>query len=335
MKPSRRQFSQLIASGLCSVGLGSWGCSSSETTTPTPNTGNTTTDKKGNSLIRMVHNDWLSANLNDEVARILLTEQLGYTVEYVPLGTKDQWPSLAKGESHVSLELWPSGHTERITQYIDTEKTVENGGALGPVAKKGFYMPTYTANKYPGIRKWESLKDPTMSAVFKTPDSGLKGRLLSGDPTWTNIHDQLITNLGLNLVTINAGSEELELKEVASSYEKQADVLFYFWTPHWIFNLYDLTAVEFPAYSATCYQKKDAKGIDCDYPSETLTKIMWSDFKNYAPLAYQFLKNMNYETKSQIQMMGTVEISKQSVEQSARKWVDENKTIWTAWLPAV
>src|SRR5438067_2219358 len=60
-------------------------------------------------VIRLAHNDWLGANMNDAIAKILLEEKLGYAVDLVTSDTSGQWPSLASGALHVALEVWPSG----------------------------------------------------------------------------------------------------------------------------------------------------------------------------------------------------------------------------------
>ena len=63
----------------------------------------------------------------------LLRNQLGYPVEIIALDEQAQWDALAAGDADASLEVWPSGHGERIAQYIDEQKVVENGGELGVV----------------------------------------------------------------------------------------------------------------------------------------------------------------------------------------------------------
>jgi glycine betaine/proline transport system substrate-binding protein len=306
----------------------SFGCNdSSSSPEATADTGGTPTDDKGK-VIRMAHNDWLAANLNDEVAKIILEEKMGYKVEFETISTSKQWAKLATGELHVSLELWPAGHRDNIAKYIDTERTVENAGELGPIARKGLFVPEYVLTAHPEFRTYKGFQDPVAVKLFQTSDSGDKGRLLSGDPTWSKYYDKLIGGLGLQLVTTYAGDEALELAELQRAYERNQPILIYFWLPHYAFNKYNLTAVELPPYSDSLYA--DGK---CDWPAERLTKIVNAGLNTYAPRAYSMLKAFGYTTAVQIKMMGRVSIDGKTVQETAREWVSENESAWKAWIP--
>jgi glycine betaine/proline transport system substrate-binding protein len=315
-----RRASALIA--IAAFAIATRGCHSVE-----PATSQTT--------IRVAHNDWLGATINDAIAKILLEEKLGYRVELVPAGTSTQWPLLAQGNLHVALEIWPSGHKGEIDRYLVSEGTVENAGALGPVARKGFYFPTYLLDKYPELTTWTAYTDPSGPVtLFRTKASGDKGQLLSGDPTWVTYDDQLIKNLNLQLVSVYAGSEDAEVDALRTAYASHEPLLLFFWLPHWAFNAYDLTKLELPAYSDACYARAAAAGVDCDYPPEQLTKVVWSGLKTYAPSAYELVRRFSYSTLDQVKLMGRVKIAGLTVEDAAREWVNQNEDVWRAWVVA-
>ena len=95
--------------------------------------------------IKLAENPWSASALNVAIARILLEEQLDYPVEVVTIGESAQWPALANGDLHASLEVWPSGHADNVAEYIDNQKLVEDGGPLGPIGKIGWYcQATYS-----------------------------------------------------------------------------------------------------------------------------------------------------------------------------------------------
>ena len=81
----------------------------------------------------LIENSWSASELNVAVAKNLLENELGYTVEVISLDENAQWPALAAGDAHASLEVWPSGHAANVAEYIDGAGSVENGGLLGPV----------------------------------------------------------------------------------------------------------------------------------------------------------------------------------------------------------
>lgn len=284
-------------------------------------------------IVKLAVSPWVASEINAVVAKILLEEKMGIQVEIVPIDEYAQWDALAKGELHAGLEVWPSGHGENIKKYIQEEKSVEDGGPLGPVGKISWYIPSYLRRDHPELATWEGFKDPANVALFATAETGGKGRFLAGDPSWVQYDADIIRNLGLDFTVVRLNSEEALLAALDSAYKKQEPILLYFWTPHWAHTIYDLVPVELPPYSDACYAKKAEGGINCDYPSDPLFKIFWSDFKTYSPQAYQFLKKMNYSNLDQIAMLAVVQLEGKSVEEAARGWIAENEQVWKAWLP--
>ncbi len=284
-------------------------------------------------VIKLVSNPWSASELNIEVARIILTEELGYPVEVIQLDESTQWAALGNGDAHASLEVWPSGHAANRTTYIDELQVVEDGGLLGPVGKISWYAPDYVIEQNPALATWEGFQDPAQAAIFATAETGDKGQFLAGDPGWTQYDAEIIQNLGLNLQVVTAGSEEALLAALDAAVSRQEPILFYFWTPHSIHAKYDLTPVELPAYSEACYAEAGSGGVDCDYPPDELYKIFWSGLQEYAPEAYTLLKNFNYSTEDQIEMIAAVELDGQAIEEAARAWVEANEETWRAWLP--
>ncbi len=284
--------------------------------------------------LKLAENAWTGSSVNVNVAKILLTEQLGYKVELVTIDENAQWAALSNGDLSASLEVWPSGHAANVKQYIDEKKVVENLGPLGVVGKISWYVPTYVVQDHPELASVDGFKQPTDIALFKTTESGQQGQFLAGDPSWVQYDEDIIKNLGLDLKVVRAGSEQAVLAALDSAYSRKQPILFYFWTPHSIHAKYDLTAVKLPDYSDSCYEKASSGGVACDYPKDVLFKIAWGDLKNKAPDAYQFLKNMQYSDKDQIGMIAAVELEKKTAEQAARDWITKNESVWKAWVPA-
>ena len=299
----------------------------------TADTTEETADSGEKMTIILVENAWSASELNVAVAKILLENELGYPVEIISLDENAQWPALAAGDAHASLEVWPSGHAANVAEYIDGAGTVENGGLLGPVGRIGWYMPSYLLNDHPELTNWEGFTSPEAAALFATAETGDNGQFLGGDPSFVQYDADIITNLSLPFEVVYAGSEEAILAQLDSAYSREEPVLFYFWTPHSIHAKYDLTRVELPEYSDDCYAEADSGGVACDYPGDDLFKIFWSGLAEAAPDAHTLLANMNYTTEDQISMIAAVEIDGQSVDEAAQAWLDANEDVWRAWLP--
>lgn len=282
--------------------------------------------------ITLIENSWPASELNVAVAANLLENEMGFPVEIVALDESAQWDALAAGDADASLEVWPSGHGERIQQYIEEQGVVEDGGPLGPVGLIAWYVPTYVVEEHPELATWEGYTSPDVAAEFATAETGDKGTFFAGPAGWTQYDQQIIENLGMNFEVINAASEDALLAQVSAAYERKEPILFYFYEPHVIFTRLDLTMVELPEYSDECYAKIDSGGVDCAYPGDQLMKILSAKLAEKAPDVRQFLKNFNYTTADQTTMLGYLDQG-MTVEESTQKWIDDNESVWRAWIP--
>ena len=278
--------------------------------------------------ITLVENPWPASELNVAVAKIIIEEELGNPVEIVALDENAQWDAISSGDVDASLEVWPSGHTERIAEYINDLGTVENGGLLGPVGEIGWFVPKYVVDENPALATWEGYKDA--AADFSSAETGDLGRFLGADPSWVQYDEQIISNLELPFQVVWTGSEDALLAEVTSAYSRQEPVLFYFYSPHALFQEYDLLQVELPTYSDECYA--DPAMVDCAYPKDELLKIFSAELEEKDADVYSFLSNMNYGSDAQIEMLAMLNEG-MSVEEAAQAWVDANEDVWQDWLP--
>ncbi len=283
---------------------------------------------EGTETIKLAENPWPASELNVAVAKIIIEKELGNPVEIVALDENAQWDALAAGDLDASLEVWPSGHGERIASYIDELKTVENGGNLGPVGEIGWYVPSYVVENNPALATWEGYKDA--ASEFSTAETGDNGRFLGADPSWVQNDEAIISNLGLPFQVVWAGSEDALLAEVTGAVMRQEPVLFYFYSPHALFNEFDFTQVELPAYTDDCYA--DPAAIDCAYPKDELMKIFSAKLAEKDGKVHTFLKNFNYGSDAQISMLAMFNEGK-TADEAAQAWIDANEDVWKAWLP--
>ncbi len=299
---------------------------------PTETGGETAGQEEARPTIILVENPWPASELNVRVAREILQNELNYPVEIIALDENVQWDALASGDADASLEVWPSGHGERIVQYIEEQGVVENGGRLGPEGIIGWFVPTYVVEEHPELASWEGYANADLAALFATAETGEKGQFLAGDPSWVQYDADIIKNLGMNLQVVTAGSEDALLAAVSSAYSRQEPVLFYFYQPHAVFSQFDLTQVELPVYSDECYANAEGGSVACAYPTDELMKIFSAKLAEKAPEAHQFLANMNYDNAAQIAMLAMLDEG-MSTDEAAAKWVEDNRTVWGGWLP--
>ncbi|HSH04715.1 MAG TPA: glycine betaine ABC transporter substrate-binding protein [Anaerolineae bacterium] len=282
--------------------------------------------------IRLAERNWLGAQLNNAIAKILLEEELGYHVELVPVEGTKQFESLVQGETHANLEIWPSVWSEDMQYYIDETNSVERGNLLGVVGKVGWYVPTYLVAQQPELLTWEGLLQPEKASLFAGNEQETPV-FLAGSRDWGQYDADIIHNLNLDFEVVFTGSEEALINEIRTAYRQQDPLLFYFWTPHPLLFELELTQVKLPEYSEACYANLEQDGVACDYPPDFLFKAYWPGLQDYAPEAYQLLQNIHYSNDDQIFMMGMVEMQGMLPEEAAQLWLDQNETKWYLWLP--
>jgi glycine betaine/proline transport system substrate-binding protein len=223
--------------------------------------------------ITIAVNPWTGSAVNANVAKVLLEQQLGYTVELVEIDEFAQFPALSTGELDATLEVWPSGHAEDYATYIDGDGSVVDGGELGVVGNIGWFTPTYVVEANPEVATWEGLNDA--ASLFATAETGDKGQMLDGDPSFVSYDAEIIENLGLNYELVVAGSEAALLSELEQAYANEEPILLYWYTPHWANQQYDMTEVELPAVTDECLDaalNNKGDGYACDYAEDVLYK---------------------------------------------------------------
>ncbi len=221
-----------------------------------------------------------------------------------------------------------------MASFIDGGGGVVNAGLLGPVGKISWYIPTYMVDQNPELKTYEGFQNPELAALFATAETGDKGQFLGGDPSFVQYDGDIITNLGMDLEVVFAGSEEALLGALDAAYTRQDPILFYFWTPHSVHNSFDLTAVELPAYSDECYATPDAGTVNCDYPEDVLFKIAWDGLQEASPDAFTLLSNLSYSTADQISMIAEIDEEGKTADEAAASWIAANESVWQAWLPS-
>jgi glycine betaine/proline transport system substrate-binding protein len=336
MRKSRwwvRLFAGVMLLGLVAAACGDVSNDGGGETGASGTTGATEVPDNSDTTITLAVNAWVGAAANAHVAKVLLEDQLGYTVELVDIDEFEQFPAIAAGDIDATLEIWPSGHAKDYKQYIDSGAGVVDGGELGVIGQIGWWVPTYLVQDNPDLATYEGLKGN--EDMFSTSETGNQGQLLDGDPSFVTFDQSIADNLGLDLKVVYAGSEAAQLTALDSAYQNQDPFLFYFWTPHWAQSKYDLTMIELPAVSADCEQAalEDPEAYSCAYPEDVLYKAFNADLESRAPAAFALLSAMQYANEDQNGI--GLEISDGTDgDAAAQTWIDANATVWQPWVDA-
>ena len=328
----RLHRASLMAGAVVAFALVAVACSDVSSSSTGAASGGTVPDNSGTTITIAV-NPWVGSEVNANLAKVLLEQKLGYTVELTKIDEFAQFPSLSNGDLDATLEVWPSGHAKDYKKYIQDQNGVVDGGKLGVIGQIGWWIPTYMLDQHPELATWEGLK--TDADLFKTAESGSAGQLLDGDPSYVTFDQPIADNLGLNLKVVYAGSEAAELSALKAAYTKQAPFLFYFWTPHWAQEQYDLSMIQLPAVTDACTQaaSDDPNAYACAYPQDDLYKAFNDQLQTRAPAAFALLSAMNYTNDDQ-NSIGLDINNGMDPEAAAQKWMDAHPDVWQPWVDA-
>ena len=165
-------------------------------------------------VINIVINDWTASAINVAIAEQLIERELSYPVVPVRLDdTTEMYAELAEGEVDAVLEVWPSTLTERDKVFFARGEVMEYG-ALGPIGKVGWFVPSYVIEGNPALVSWEGFADIANARLFATSSTAPNGRLLGTDINYRQYDKALVASLSLPLVVEFSGSEQATLAEV-------------------------------------------------------------------------------------------------------------------------
>ncbi|MFE2534301.1 ABC transporter substrate-binding protein [Streptomyces sp. NPDC059371] len=283
---------------------------------------------RGAKTVTLSVQSWVGAQSNVAVAQYLLEHELGYRVDTVQVDEVPAWDALSQGRVDAILEDW--GHPDQEKRYVEDKKTITSGGNLGVTGHIGWYVPTYFAKQHPDVTDWKNLDK--YAGRLRTPESGGKGQLLDGSPSYVTNDKALVTNLKLNYQVVFAGSEAAQITQMKQFAKEGKPFLTYWYSPQWLFEKVPMTEVKLPAYKEGC--DADAAKVACAYPYTPLKKYLNADFAKTGGKAAAFLKKFRWTTADQNEVSLMIADDKLTPQEAARKWADRHRSTWKAWLPA-
>jgi glycine betaine/proline transport system substrate-binding protein len=285
--------------------------------------------------IKLTLHDWTGQLITTQLMGDIL-QQAGLSVEYVQADYLAQFAGLETGDLDVAMEMWATTGQEAMDAAVATGK-VENFGPTGMKAKEEWWYPIYMKEKCPGLPNWEALKDPACAEAFSTAETAPKGRYLGGPVTWGGFDDERVQALDLPFEVIHAGTDAALFAELESAYQRQAPIMLWIYAPHWAPAKYKGEWVEFPEYSAACYNDPSVginpdMAYDCGKPFGEIWKVGWAGVKDKWPTAYKAITAFTIDNDEMGAMITDVDLNGKTVEAVASEWMTANEGRWKAWI---
>ena len=275
--------------------------------------------------VTLNENSWVGSTANVYVIKNVLESKLKCDVKITQIAEIPVYQALSTGKVDAVLEDWQ--HVDQYKQYEQKLKTAQDAGSNGVTGHIGWYVPTYVVQQHPEMKTWKGLQKDW--ALFKTAESGGKGELLDGDPSYVTADEPLISNLKLNLKVVYAGGEASQITQVKQAYAQKKPILFYWYTPQWLNAELKLTEVMLPARTPGC--DSDVKKTNCAYPSYDLRKVISSKFAKSGSPAVNVIKKFSWTAQDQNAVAVMIAGKKMKPDDAAKKWIAANGAKVKAW----
>jgi glycine betaine/proline transport system substrate-binding protein len=269
---------------------------------------------------------WVGYEANAAVVAYVAQQDLGCKVVRKNLKEEISWQGFGTGEVDAVVENW--GHEDLKKKYIEQQKVAVEVGPTGNKGVIGWYLPPWLAAAHPELKDWKNLN--RFASLFKTSESGGKGQLLDGDPSFVTNDESLVKNLDLDYKVVYAGSETALIQAFRQAEARKKPVIGYFYEPQWLFNELKLVKVALPPYTPGC-DAVPAK-VACDYPTYALDKIVSKKFADSGSPAYELVKRFSWTNDDQNQVAKYIAEDKLTPDAAAEKWVNANRPKVDGWL---
>ncbi len=243
---------------------------------------------------------WDSEIASGNVVKEVL-EDLGYDVKISYLDVAVMFSAVANGEADGSVAPWLP-----ITQGAIFEQYKDSVVDLGPNltgAQNGIAVPTYM-----DVDSIAELSDEAGQVITGIePGAGITGLTEEAFEVYENL-------AGWTQKTSSTGAMTVELGQAIA---KEEEIVFTGWTPHWMFERYDLKMLEDP---------ENVMGA-----GETIVSLARIGLEEDMPEVYKVLDNFNWELEDMQSVM--LEMSEGvAPEVAARNWIDANPDKVESWI---
>lgn len=280
-----------------------------------------------------LHN-WSSQIVMSHVVGDIFTS-MGNSVEYVTTDSQAVYESIRLGDAALEVEVWEGAFGASFDAAV-AKGGIHAAGAHNAVTREDWWYPMWTKDACPGLPDWEALN--ACAALFKTPETGEKGRFLGGPVDWLKHDQEKVDALAMDFAVVNAGSAAAIWAELGAAEKTKTPIVVFNWTPNFAEAVWPGEFVNFPEWVPGCNEDPAVgpipdKTYDCGNPANGYLKIAaWDGMKDKWPAAYATLTKVSLTNAQIADMAKMVDIDGMEPEDAAKAWMDANPDVWKAWL---
>lgn len=253
--------------------------------------------------IKLVYVNWAEGIAMTNLAKVILEDKMGYTVELTMADVAPIFASLASGDQDIFMDAWlPITHESYMNKYGEE---IEEIGVNFEGAKIGLVVPSYV--NINSISELNDIKDKLNGDIIGI-DSGA-GIMIAAE--------KAIDIYGLDMELI-PGSGPAMTAFLGTAIENEEPVVVTGWSPHWKFAKWDLKFLE------------DTENVFGD--AEDIYSLARIGFSEEMPKAATFLANFHMDSHQLGDLMGAISESEEDPDIVARVWMDEHDDLIQSWI---
>lgn len=276
--------------------------------------------------------NWASGAVVTSVAKFLMEQGYGCTVQKVPSSTVPSVTSVAEtGKPDILTELWLTS-VPMYKKLEDEGKVITATNVIADGGKDSWLVPKYLVDKHPELQ--------TIEGVLANPQL-VGGRFHNAPDGWgiRIKNDNLIKAFdfaGHKMNVFNHGSGETLAASIASAYQSKQPWFGYYWAPTSVLGKYEMVAVDmgnFDKASHDCIQDTEcANPGKTSLPSATVITAVTRDLANREPQIYELMSNMSFTSAEMSRLLAWQEKNKASAEETAVHFITQYGDIWSGWI---
>ncbi len=285
--------------------------------------------------------NWPSAAATASILKVVLEDNLGLEVELQNGTNPVIFEAMDTGSMHVHPEVWLPNQANLHGKYVETKGSVRMS-PNGVPSFQGMCVTKASADRT-GITAIADLSDPDMAKNFDTNGDGL-GEVWVGASGWasTNIEKIRAKSYGYDeTMELLEMDEALAMADLDAAVAKDANHVFYCYTPNHMFALYDLVILEEPVYDAskwTIIQPTD----DPEWLEKSSAPVAWdlaylhvhyaASLEESHPEAAALLSKVALTTDQVSHMTFGLVVEKMSADDYAKQWAIDNADLVDSWM---
>ncbi len=285
--------------------------------------------------------NWPSATATASILKVVLEDNLGLEVELQNGTNPVIFEAMDTGSMHVHPEVWLPNQANLHSKFVEEKGTVRIS-PNGVPSFQGMCVTRATADRT-GITDIVDLADPDMAKNFDTNGDG-RGEVWIGASGWasTNVEKIRAKSYGYDeTMELLEMDESLAMANVDSAVAKDADHVFYCYTPNHVFALHDLVILNEPDYDESKWNVIQPTD-DPEWLEKSSAPVAWdlaylhvhyaTSLEESHPDAAALLSNVEFTTDAVSEMTFALVVDKMDAGDFAAQWVSENADVVDAWL---